>query len=394
MDFDTIFSFFLYIGTFLLGIRLDFADQNKKIIRQIRWLFVAWLYIFFCFGYMTGSDWRGYELDFQNMSSFNDRQRLGESNLEMGFWSVFYILKILIGDFFLVIGVLKILYLYSTISVIKKLTDKWLCSMSILMPMSSCFMLIDNPLRFMVALVFINISLVYLIDNKKLKALFFILLSVLFHNTCILFLLLLPFLNGYKVILRFNNAIIFIAYLIVVYIFSGDTIVGQIAEQIKEQMLIMGGKNYSSYAETNSEAFFTLGSFINMVLMGGLLILRKDIVKMPNGELMFACSVVYFFFFRIFIFIPSGFRIAVPFTYFLAAAFGTVITKKINILLKTIVIVFFVLLLSRKILVGYVYLPYSNSIPYIITEHKPYNERSQYNFIEYKKRTGHEYSNE
>ena len=40
---------------------------------------------------------------------------------------------------------------------------------------------------------------------------------------------------------------------------------------------------------------------------------------------------------------------------------------------------------------GYSYIPYSNSIYYIITEHKSYNERDAYNFKAYKERTGHDF---
>ena len=75
---------FIYIVTFLLGILLD----NIRVHRNVRRAFIVWLYIFLCFGYMTGSDWRAYELQYQ----FVDYYYLNVT-YEKGFYALFYFVK-------------------------------------------------------------------------------------------------------------------------------------------------------------------------------------------------------------------------------------------------------------------------------------------------------------
>ena len=51
-------------------------------------------------------------------------------------------------------------------------------------------------------------------------------------------------------------------------------------------------------------------------------------------------------------------------------------------------ILYILLAFGKKLWTVYDMIPYSNSIPYILTEHLPYSERVNYNPTEYYNRTG------
>ena len=381
------FSLVVYLITFLGGFILDKKKHKSKKSERF---YIVWLFIFLCFGYMTGSDWRGYELDFELLNGFSSHDRLGESNFEFGFWSIFYIFKVIFADFFLVIGLLKALYLLTLIKLLKSLTNYYLSAICCLMPLTLCFMLIDNPLRFMTASILLNLSLYYLVKNNFIKGVFLIILSVFVHNTCIIMLFLLPFLSYYKKLLKFRNITLFIVYLFITYMFSDDGPVGTITSYFQTQMMLAGGKDYSSYLQQEGNSFLTIGSFLNIFLFLLVLYFRKFILSTKHGELVFSCAIVYFFLFRLFVMIPSGTRLTVPLSYFVSILFAEVINKSKQPVRK-VLFLYLLILFSKYLWTPYVYIPYSNSIPYIITTHKPYLERSNYNFDSYKERMGKDY---
>ena len=56
-DYISIFLYFLFfLGGFIVN------KSNNKGIKKI---YVLLFYLFFCFGYMTGGDWPGYEQDYE-----------------------------------------------------------------------------------------------------------------------------------------------------------------------------------------------------------------------------------------------------------------------------------------------------------------------------------------
>lgn len=124
------------------------------------------------------------------------------------------------------------------------------------------------------------------------------------------------------------------------------------------------------------------------VLLFIVIVLFRDYVVERNkyGKEIYASIIIYFFLFRILLIVPSGFRLVIPFGYFLSIAVAMLL-KKSNIL-RISFILYFTILISKSLWQGYVYLPYSNSIWYILTEHKQYNERDNNNIRYYEQRTG------
>lgn len=53
----------IYILTFILGFYIDQLSPIKY--KKLRVLYIVWLFIFLCFSYTNGSDWRSYELGYE-----------------------------------------------------------------------------------------------------------------------------------------------------------------------------------------------------------------------------------------------------------------------------------------------------------------------------------------
>lgn len=375
----TAFSFCLYILTFLVGLYLN-QKADKNIYKRV---FVIWLYIFLCFGYMTGSDWRHYELEFDSLNSFSH-----DSYIEFLFWKVFYLFKLIFIDFFLVIGILKCIYFSTILILLKKLSDNWLAAACILMPLSLNFMLIDNPLRFMCAGIFVNLSILQFFNCRIIAAILLAILSVFFHTTCVIVLLYLPLIKYNNFIWKLNRGIIVILFLLIAYIFSDIGPMSSIFSYVQQQMILVGAKDYSSYEINNNSALFTLGAFLRYVLFLFVVINKKNI-KSKYGPQIYSLTLAYFFISQILLCVPTGFRLSIPLYLFAAAFYAEVIYgRKIW---KLILIPYFTLLLGKDIYTGYSYIPYSNSIIYILTRHKSYNERYMYNYDAYEERFGTSY---
>ena len=374
----TLFSLAIYICTFILGLVLDKEPENSKYRRA----YVIWLYVFLCFGYMTGSDWRGYELEYGDINSLDKSAEIGSRGL-------LYAMSLLIEDYWITVGILKCLYLYSFRKMIREFTEHDLLATSFILFML-CFLLINNPLRYMMALILINYSIVYFNRNKML-AIILLLSSVTFHSTCVFFVLALPLSLIYSgQIAKLSNKILVILYLIVLFITSN-------LQNI--QIIFLSGislirdyvdvKDYTkSYSIENDDSLLLTGNIIKIVLFFVCLFTRKYIdLSDPKRKMLVGMAILYFFIDRLFIIVPTGFRLVIPYGYFYAIYCAYLLYSRGN----RVFYLLFVLTLTtfaKNIYESYAYIPYSNSIQYIISGHKTYTERSMYNIVEYFKRTG------
>lgn len=377
---ESYFSIFLYIITFLCGFLLN-NKPDKNILKRV---FVIWLYIFLCFGYMTGSDWRQYELEYTNFDSL-DLSRL----LEPGFSFIIFIFRKLNFDFFLFLGIMKSLYLASLILLLRKYTSNWLAVLALLMPLSLVFMLIDNPLRFMMALIFVNKAICYIKENKIKIAYIYLFISILFHQTAVFFLLLPIFIKVAPQIYKVKSIVLLPLYIIVLYFSSNAALLERVmSSSLGFLMTYIEMKDYGAYyAVENNESFFTIGSFVQIIIFCVIICTKKSADKDSFSKSMWGISILYLFLSRVLIMIPTGFRLGVPFGYFFSIYLIDLPNK--YKLLKFLIISYFALVLYKNVSNHYTYIPYSNSLLYIITgEHLSYSVRSDYNPEAFFKRTG------
>lgn len=375
---DSFFSYILYISFFLAGYIIDLY-VDKPYVRK---LYVFSIFIFLCFGYMTGSDWRSYELDYEDaLYCFR------YSTYDKGFWAIYYLLSTIISDFFVTLGLLKCLYLYSLIVLLRNITKHWLLVISIMFSTSLLFMVVNNPLRFMCANIFINFGLVYAFKGNIRKFLIIAIWSVFLHATSII--LILSIVGGFYVknVAKVNNHLLFVLYLIISFLMSNVGLVESLFFIANDTLVEIGSKSYDAYAIQSNDSFFTIGSLLR-IIFGMVIIYNCDIIlKANNGRALFAFTIVFLYMDRLCLIVPTGFRLVIPLGIFYAVSISYIITSKRKIYSYFLLLATF-LILSRSLYSSYVYIPYSNSIPYILTSHKSYYERSNYNYDKYRERTG------
>lgn len=372
-------SILLYILTFLIGVGLDFFKQGRLYVKARR-IYVFWLYIFLCFGYMTGSDWRSYEVFFNDLT-FVD---LKYFNKEIGFWFVFWLLKQAISDFWFLVGIIKCIYLYTLIRLLKKITIYWIASLAILLPISLTFILIDNPLRFMCALVFIHFCMIYLIDKKYLKSIVCIFASILMHVTSIFFFLLIPCFVFADKISQINRVVVGLLYAILIILSSQMEYLQLVFSQIGLlfETTVLETK-FESYSINNSNILM-IGNVAKIFFFLFLLSTKYFILKLPKGNIIYSICIVYFIFDRFLSFVDTGFRLIIPMGYMYAILIASLLVTKKT--LGYVFLVYYSFSYTVNIWTSWKMIPYTNSIPYIVIGHKPYNERSVYNLNAYKSR--------
>jgi len=332
---------------------------------------------------MTGSDWRDYELEYSSASHM-----YGES--EFGFTYIFDLASKVGMDFWLFSGLMKCLYLYAQIRLIKLLTSNITTCLSISMVTTLLFMLVDYPMRFTAAATFVIFAMPYLFQKKVLR--FFLLSSIgiIFHNTILITILVCLFCYYIpEKLLSINKyvlSIVFIAFALLASNFSRIAIVQEIG---MAYFIESGMRSYSTYLIENNNSFYTLGSLIN-VFLACFVFFVKDVFlnEAPQNKLILKFAIVASFLFRVLLVIPVGYRLSVP-----LSIFSTIIIVSFCYRHRRKYIYFFfvlyILTLCKDLYNGFVYIPYSNSIPHIITQdHLPYDERDQYNFDKYKERKG------
>lgn len=375
----------IYLLTFLLGLVVDSLDPKKY--RNIRIFFIFWLFVFLCFSYTNGSDWRSYELEYQN-----GYEKYSGQGSDMGFVFIMRSFGKIISDFWITLGILKIIYLWSCASIFKLFTEKWISATMLMMPLCLLFMIIDNPLRYMVAMTFYNLSMHFVINKKYIYAASLSIISLTCHSVIVicmpfLFFLRTNFLSKIKT-----------PYLIAVYI-----VLLVVSNQIErmQDLQLLGGLIMSSffgreglvehYGNEEPESIINLGNLLNFTLFLTVLCFRKRIIR-ESGNNIFTLAVLYFFIFNISHAIPVGHRMRVPLTLFCCVAFTYIIRYKL--MARYLIVVLLLTSMTKMILASYTYIPYTNSIPYILTDHKPYNERYNYNIKNYEQRTGHSLDND
>lgn len=376
----SILSLFLYLATFLIGIYLETHGSTQKQER----LYVVWLYIFLCFGYMTGSDWRAYESRFETIE-------INNPYTDMGFYYIEFYAHKLIKDYWIFCGVLKCFYLYSTIRMVKQFTKHWKSTIALMIPTSLTFMLIQNPLRYMVACILINYAIVFY-RNKDYKSYVITLLPTFFiHTSSVAFIVLIPLVNYARYILKVKDFILILSYIAVLFITSNLQVLQTIYSSVIGQALILseGLDHYTKhYSIEDVNTFFTLGSILQIVFFIIIVKYKKYLSDhIENGDYICGATLATMLLSRFLIMIPTGFRLAIPFSFFFAICV-TAFIKNRSKEIASFFIAYYILSFGSYLWNSYDMIPYSNSLPYIVFGHKSYNDRYFFNMKYYTERTG------
>lgn len=387
MDINTIVSLFLYIGTFFWGLYLD-SPWCKNRISNKYVIFKIWLYIFLCFGYMVGSDWRGYEPEY---NAGKDRY-ISEpiSNfLIRDFHEI-------ISDYWLFVGIAKCIYLWTCLFVLKKITPHVSATISLLLNMTLMYMLISNPLRYMIAMIFVNMALSFFIDGytkhfniKKVIIIFTLIsFSTMSHNASVVYFVIFPLLYFSRKITEMKRKYLLIFYVFVMILTSNISAINEIKDYLNMYLMLHGDfQDYTQYASEDNSSVFLIGNILKVLFFLWVLLSREKVFgSFKYDRLCYSVTILYFFLDRVLLVIPSGFRIAIPLCFFYAVYFVYMIKSYFR--LGVLFVMYTFMAFIKVLWSSYVYVPYTNSIYYIITEHISYDERDVYNYNECQKRTG------
>ena len=381
-------SLSLYVLTVFAGLYIDKhtclnSSKSKK-------LFLCWLFVFYCFGYMIGDDWRNYEVIYNDPTSYKMLRFLTEPSSLFSF----YLFPKILPDFWLYLGLMKCLYLYSVIELSKKITPFWLSCVSIMTIGQLKFLLVDCPLRFMLALIFINIALSIFISNEKrnfkyyLKLIVLLLVAVSFHNTCFFYFLIIPFLHHTSRIYRIKRSLLFLFYCLLLLLTSNSTLINSLVNTFSGIMLNLSMNASDGYQMTDNSSLFTVGN-LSQIFFFIIILFSRDKVGARNETIksIYCLTIFYFFMCRLFLVVPTGFRMPMALSVFYVVYLVHLLKNKL--FSGKLIITYMLFAFISNTWNSFNMLPYSNSIPYIVFGHKPYDERYYYNFECYKERMGH-----
>lgn len=367
---------FLYIAVFILLLLPLFFDKGK-FNRRNNIIYYFILPLFLCFGYMTGSDWRGYELSFE----YNNLIDVFTYKKEIGYGLLGYLFKIVGLSFWHYSIAIKLVGYYIFLFFYKRFSEGNVFGLVFFFVNTALFLWIDHPARNFCAIIIYLFSFKYIYERKFIKYLFVCLLASFFHLTA-LFLIPVYFVYRYYS----NKTLIVFIMVSLSLLLIQKTLFGFIEEYVFQIEFIenrLSNYMYSDYGYMEIAGSFWGLSIHTMIMVIMLLNRSKIEENFKNGYFIVFMSVVFFFLLIIGLAFPILFR----FSLFFATPYAIMITllcisssklHKIPITFLCIIIPF--LILIRDITSTYRYIPYTNYIEYIFEDKPSHYYRSEYNY--------------
>lgn len=365
---------------FFVAFVLIFLHNNSGIPKKAQLVFLFFVAMFLCGGYMCGSDWRGYEEDYTEESityepGYYFLAKIARQ-LGFGFWGFEILLKFVCLVFF---------YKYINRHCYN---NKYLC-MLFYFSFYAIYLFIDGPLRNLCAITLFIIALdVY--ERSKTSAIIISLVGMLFHSSsiisCVYFIA--------RIISEKKNigTVIYVAvYVLALFVsFQGSMLV-ELANQTTIGQLLFAEKldryvvkGFSAASTVSSPT--SLGELLRTFFFFLVLSRRKQIEAIKEGKTLFFGAMIYFIISKLAASMDVLMRFECYFSIFYAIALTVmidVITPSFKKLYKTSFIVLSLMFTYTTTTTDYRFVPYSNYFVYLIF-HQPlpsYNERFNYNFI-------------
>lgn len=367
----------IYFLLFLLSLSFAFirkANSLWKILMVIN-------AIFFCCGYMTGSDWRQYET-YYNWLNYSGI--MGMIFIEPGYVIYSYLFQIIGSPFWPFFIITKLITFYIIIHTLSKYSiGNYRLSVVFFLVIFGIFLFIDNPMRNLIGMTISVFSYKYLIERKFLKYMSIILFATMFHMSAILMLLLYPLYpiktSNKKLIIYyilFNIFFLIFFRFIILHVISLFSFIPLIERRMTVYFL-------EGDQLTNS-SFLSLGFVFQISVFVLLLWKRKMIESIKYGKLFFYGSICFLFLYRIGSIVDIFYRLQLYYSILYAIGVGFIFStfkiKSNKIIYNLCLSLYLSLVLYTTITSDYKYIPYTNYIEYINKEEMSFEERSQYNF--------------
>lgn len=375
---------FLFVGSKKLVL------NNKSVYEcaKKRDLFIFIITAFFlCGGYMTGSDWRDYEIIY-NSASWSGFKYYYKEQL---FYVLMILCKYIYLDFFLFLILFKVIAFYIFYDFFQKFSSNLYISIFFFIPLFGLFLFIDNPLRFMISL-----GIIVMAYGRMMKKDFwgFIIIAILGSFFHIIAIFIIPF--YFLTTVRIKKLWLTIIFLVWTFIFNTNTLLYIINSLINIAPYIEA--RFITYLIRAEELnrIISIGQIVNIAFFFWVLHFQEKIeANVRHGKIFFSFSIVYLFLAKIGLLLPTGFRFSILFAPFFIVVL-TYLFQSIRIKPKKLIqfaIVSYILLVTfKRIDNHYVYIPYSNYFVHLIKgDLPPYPLRSNYNLSSFFERKGYNY---
>lgn len=357
---------------YFVPIIILFLLSNFKTTKKIDFVVIFLLMLFLCFGYMTGSDWRGYEeayyYGFLNRLVEPGYMYISNFLSEKGvdFWTFHILFKCL--SFLLIVLLIFTLsgkrHLYFSLAL-------WYASYGL-------YMFIDCPFRNTIACGISSCAFIFLLRKKLIMYFLLVALAMSFHMSAIV-LTILPFISLAK--LSSKSLVLIYITIFIIFAFGGTIFLQSILNSYLPSFL----SDRIDYYQNSSGSVFSMG-IISRLLCLFLIIKYRDKIILNNkyGEQTFMLCYVFLIISLIYYVLPMLFRSALFLGPFYAVGFSMGLAEcyKKNIkLLKSVVFAIFIVIVFLTVS-KIRYVPYSNILRNIISgTYYDFNYRSNYNYL-------------
>ena len=385
----------LYLITFILCFLVDYSNNNL-----LKKIYIVWLYVFLCFGYTVGSDWRNYELSY-GLSFYELQHKYQLSILYNILTSLFNKLGV---SFWLYTGIFKCLFLYSVISTIRIFTNRVFSAIAFALPSCLLFMLIDCPFRFMIGLAFLLFAFRYLVYGRIKLSIILILFGALTHFAVgIVSVLMLVLFLIKNIVSQVSSFWLLVLLFISTVLSMSLSTFSYLAETLTVLLPILEDRATIYYAVESTDGWMTLGTIMNIFLFCVFLSARRYLLKLPYGNYMFAGAVLEKVLFPLLLIIPTGFRFNMLFSILSSIAIASICFASANLttvkykyrpIVLCVMLLFNIYSYCGSVYNHFVYLPYTNSIPHLLVgdSDENYEERSRRGYESYYRRIGKSYN--
>lgn len=340
------------------------------------------LCLFFCFGYMTGTDWKTYEFWYDHLD-FN-RFYYGYMN-EPGYYVYMMIMKKLGIPFWpyliftkslLFLLVFKSMYEYSKESV-------WL-SLMYYLPWFGLYFFIDNPLRNCIAVGIFMISTKYIIERKFWKFFWLTLLAASFHLTALFAFLVYPVLM--RDVKKWVYAVLF---LIINIVFMNRDMLINLITSLFGMIPFLQNKVITYFL---MDSVFTQGKVFSFGMIWQtalfvLVLLNKERIVNQIGEkfglFAFNAAMIYFLLVRFTMTVEIFMRFQLYFSVYVCVCIGLVVLSfewRSRLLYLSVLLLVSSYVCFDRVTSSGRYIPYSNVVQYTLKGEFPsYSQRFYYN---------------
>lgn len=371
---------YLYFTALILCLISQYASQLKSKYWRIFVIIVIGLFL--CFGYMCGSDWRGYEEMYYSLDIKNPFEIV---KCEYGYYIYMFIFRLFSIDFWIFFILTKIILYIITINYILRYSyEKFFLTLSFFIAFFGLSLFIDNPMRTMIAGSIFLYAIEYIKKKDLKKYLLIVFFASFFHITI---LIMIPLF--WLVKLKLKSWVIISTYILInITLWTFDETFRNIFLQqsgipyidSRLSFYFLDGSGGNIYAQNRN---FSIGLLLRFLLFIILMFSKEKIVA-RHGHILFNLVVFGFFFHRLGISIPIFgrflFYVCIPFCILMIDLKNSFTAKSQKFYLTFLIIIIFSTT-YKFITFDYKYIPYSNYLQYIFNDKKPsFDERSMYNY--------------